>query len=422
MDFYLLGFSHKTAPVEVRETLDFSKSPAEAYLPGLCALAGVTGGAVVSTCNRVEIYVTTEAGADPGPALKGWLAARLPAGAPPLDANLYVKRGTDALAHLLRVACSLDSMVVGEPQILGQVKDAYQDARRLGFAAPLLDRVFQRVFAVAKRARSETKIGAQAVSISYLAVELARKIHGDLAKTSVLVLGAGEMAELCARHLKAHHPKAIAFANRTYENSLALAQEYHGAPIEFGEFKAALPEMDIVIVSTGASHHLIGKDDVAAALAARRQRPMFLIDISVPRNVDPATDALENAYLYDIDDLQQLIDQNQAQRREAAAEAEAIVVEETARFTVALERLRLTPLIQAMRVKYAAMLEKEFERLEKRLPADGKEELRRAREAILKKVLHHPLDYANRRLVDADLERAAQFMEILGLKKEADDD
>ena len=420
MNFFLLGFSHKTAPVEVREKLDFSKLEADEYLPDLQRASQAGSCAIVSTCNRVEIYATAKDGAGDLPErLRGWLASRF--GAQGSVAGFYQKEGRDALTHLFRVASSLDSMVVGEPQILGQVKDAYQEARRLGLSSPLFDRIFQKTFFVAKKARSETKIGEQAVSISYLAVELAKKIHGDLSKTSVLILGAGEMAELCARHLRTSRVGALHFSNRTYENSLVLAKEYQGVPIPFAEFAQKLAAMDIVIVSTGATDYLLGYEDLRRALDERRQNPMFVIDISVPRNVDPKADALENVYLYNIDDLQQLIETNLTQRKEAAAQAEALVLEEASKFFSMLDRLKLAPLIQVLQEKYDAILEKELSRVAKKFPDGASEDLSKAKDAILKKILHHPIAYAHRRLSEADLDETDRFLEILGLKGEVDD-
>src|SRR5262249_34643395 len=304
MKLLITGVSHKTAPVEVRERLAFSEAALPAALAQLKARDGVSEALILSTCNRVEIVVTSDDHVDL-PALVGdFLAETRKASTTSLGPCIYYHEGREAIHHLFRVAASLDSMVVGEPQILGQLKSAYNIAKAQGALCGILDSVLSRAFGVAKRVRSETGIGQMAVSISYAAVELARKIFGSLDGKTVMIVGAGKMSELSARHLRRSGASHIFVTNRTYERALELANLFQGTPVEYPRFLNLLPEVDILIPSSGAPHYILHKAEMQHVIGVRRNKPMFLIDIAVPRNIAPNVNEVDNVFLYDIDDLQ----------------------------------------------------------------------------------------------------------------------
>jgi glutamyl-tRNA reductase len=394
MEILVVGLNHRTAPLEIRERIDFSKYPADQYLRRLAQSPAVKSGAVLSTCNRVEVYAT-------GPELDQlmketaeFLASFHGLKIEQVSEFLYTKANEQAVAHLFRVASSLDSMVLGEPQILGQVKEAYFTSCAHSLTDALFDRLFQKAFSVAKKIRTETGIAQQAVSISFAAVELAKKIFGSLSERTVLVLGAGEMAELAARHLRSQSVKEILFANRTYENSVELAQDFGGIPIPFDQFLKHMPRADIVIVSTAAPHYLVRKEDMDAVLSERDQEPMFFIDISVPRNVDPELHDLENVYLYNIDDLKGIVAGNLRAREQEAARAEAIVAGEVEQFFRGVEKLDLAPIIADLSRKYGEVQEGEMARLRRRLATASEEDLKeieRSMDTLVRKILNDPI-------------------------------
>ena len=395
MGIVLIGTSHKTAPVEVRERLAFSESRLSDALRELVDREMIREGLIVSTCNRVELIAATANGAHaPENAvsrLYDFLSRFHRYDISPLRKHLYDLAGQAAIKHVFRVTSSLDSMVVGEPQITGQVKAAFQRAQESAAVGHELTRLMNRAFAVAKRVRNETGIGSSAVSISFVAVELARKVFENLKGSSVMLIGAGEMAELAAKHLLNYGASRLLIVNRTYENAAALAGELNGEPVRFEEFEKRLPEAEILICSTGAPSYLIRADQIRRALERRRNRPMLLVDISVPRNIDPAIGKLDNAFLFDVDDLQSIAEANRAERQREAMRAEEIIEAEAEQFFRAIAEGDVNAVIGAFRQHVSEMAFSEFERSRKRLgdlSDDQEQALRIMINAIVNKFTH----------------------------------
>jgi glutamyl-tRNA reductase len=347
MKLALVGINHLTAPVELREKLAFQAQDIPGALMDLQA-RGAKEALIVSTCNRVEITAALDNAVPFETLLAGLLAGRLNLPMEEVRPHLYLHEERAAITHLFRVASSLDSMIVGEPQILGQLKQAFAQAQENGSIGTLLDAVLTRAFNVAKRVRTETEIGSSAVSVSYAAVELAREIFGSLAGKKVLIIGAGKMSEGAARHLMRAGATEVFITNRTAGRAEELARVFHGQVIAYDLFPQRLSEMDIVITSSSAPGFVLTPEMVRRALDARKSRPMFLIDIAVPRNVDPATQKLEHAFVYDMDDLQRLTARNMNARREVAQQAEAIVAEEVARLEAKLRERDVAPTIVSL--------------------------------------------------------------------------
>src|SRR5215467_10215613 len=323
MALVAVGLNHLTAPIEFRERVAFAPEDTGPALAALTAEPGVREAAILSTCNRTELYCTVEPGNENVPA--AWLKRHHRLTQDRLTEFLYRHTEADAVRHLFRVATGLESMVLGEPQILGQVKDAYSLARDAQTLRAPLERLFQNTFAVAKRVRSDTRIGANPVSVAFTAVRLAERLFADLVQACVLLIGAGETIELAARHLTEARVRRLIVANRTLENAQALASRFGGYAITLGDLRKHLAEADVVIASTASREPVLDRDTVAAALAERRRKPMFLVDIAVPRDIDPAVASIEDAFLYTIDDLRAVIDENLRGRREAARDAEAMI-------------------------------------------------------------------------------------------------
>ena len=331
MKLLLTGLNHRTAPVEVRERLAFEEKALPEALDRLKGRPGLLEGMILSTCNRVEVAVTADEETDAGAAVEGFLAETRSVERAWVSPHLYRYQGPEAIRHLFRVASSLDSMVVGEPQILGQMKSAYNVAKECGAITGILDQVMTKAFNVAKRVRSETEIGESAVSVSFAAVALAREIFGSLKGQRVLVAGAGKMALGAARHLKRAGVAEILVTNRTRERALTLADEVAGRVIDYEKFHEALPDVDILLASSGAPNYIVTHDEMRAVMSKRRNRPMFLIDIAVPRNIEPSVNELESVFLYDIDDLGKVVDSNIKARVQVAEQAELIIGEEVSR-------------------------------------------------------------------------------------------
>lgn len=390
----LTGLNHKTAPVAVRERLAVSAEALPAALDALRRCPGVGEVMLLSTCNRVEILAHGSGGALPAPEPLIEALARLRgADAAAVLPHFYTHSGEAALRHLFRVASSLDSMVLGEPQILGQLKDAYAAARQACTLQAALEPVLARAFAVAKRVRSETAIGRSAVSVSYAAIDLARQIFGDLRSRHALLIGAGKMAELAARHLHRAGCRRIFVTNRTRARAEQMAALVDGEVIDYESFHARLHQIDIVLASSGAAGYLIGKEEMKAVLRRRQNRPVFLIDIAVPRNIDPAVDELENAYLYDIDDLGREVESNREARRREAEEAEQIVDEEVRRLLERFRTREVAPVIVGLQQRLDEIAREEMERWRGRLAADGAraEALEAYTRALLNKIAHGPI-------------------------------
>jgi glutamyl-tRNA reductase len=357
-----IGMSHETAPVELRECLAKDPAHADRALAMMRELACVKEGMFLSTCNRVEALFTTEQTDE----AKGSVIAVLSklGGMPSesLCSNLFTYEDRDAVRHIFRVASSLDSMVIGEPQILGQIKEAYTRATKENTTGVILNRLLHRAFHTAKRVRTETGISDAAVSVSYAAVELAKKIFYDFKGKKVLLIGAGEMAELAARHLLSQGVSAITVANRTFQKAVEVAQVFKGVPVSFEEIGAQLLEADIVISSTAAPGYVITHDQVKGSMKKRRNRPLFFIDIAVPRDVEPEVNDLENVYAYDIDDLKGIIQVNLSQREEEAVKAERIVEEEVIKFEQWLKTLEVVPTIVSLKEKAETIRQAELKK------------------------------------------------------------
>lgn len=367
MKLLLTGLNHRTAPVEVRERLAFEDKALPQALDDLKRRPGLLEGMILSTCNRVEVAVTADEQADVESAVEGFLADSRHVERAWVTPYLYRFDGPEAIRHLFRVASSLDSMVVGEPQILGQMKSAYALAREHGAMGGFLGQVIDRALSVAKRVRSETDIGESAVSVSYAAVELAREIFGKLQGKKVLVIGAGKMAESAARHLRRAGVSEILVTNRTRERAQAMAEECGGRVLDYEYFEDSVPEVDIVLASSGAPHFILTREQMRSAMGKRRNRPMFLIDIAVPRNIDPAVNELESVFLYDIDDLGKVVDDNLKGRIETAKDAEEIVREEVDRMVVRLKTRDAAPAIVMLQQQFETWRQGEIERQRQKL-------------------------------------------------------
>lgn len=323
MTLLALGLNHQTAPLAVRERLAIAPAALPVALRDLGARPGVAEVALLSTCNRTEVYCRVEHGAEHRP--ESWLAEFAHLQPEHLHPHLYLHQNDAAVRHLFRVAVGLDSMILGEPQILGQVKQAWQAARSQGTLKATLDRLFQQTFAVAKRARSETRIGSQPVSVAFAAVRLAQQVFAQLDQASVLLVGAGDTIELAARHLTEHKVRQLLVANRTLAHAQDLAQRFGGEALPLAELDRHLARVDIVLSATASPAPVLDRGMVQSALRQRRHRPMFLLDLAVPRDIDPAVATLDDAFLYDVDALEQVIEENRRSRRAAATQAEAII-------------------------------------------------------------------------------------------------
>ncbi|MBI2355199.1 MAG: glutamyl-tRNA reductase [Deltaproteobacteria bacterium] len=393
MNIIVIGLSHKTATVEIREKVAFSPNQIDKPLRDLVALDDIIEGVIVSTCNRVEIYATTRDIAGGIARVKRFLADyhRIPFET--LEPHLYSYHSEAAIRHVFRVASSLDSMVVGEPQILGQIKTSYGYAAEYKSSGIILNRFLHKAFSVAKRVRSETRIASSAVSVAFAAVELAKKILGDLSDKTVMLIGAGEMCELAAKHFLNSGARGVMVTNRTFERAERLAEEFGGEAIRFEDLFEHLHLADIVLSSTGAPHVIIGPKEVEEVVRRRRFKPMFFIDIAVPRDIDPKVDDLENAYLFTVDNLQEIVQANLAQRNREAEKAEEIIDQEIGQFYKWLSSLEVTPTIVALRTRFDEIRRAELDKTVsgwKELPPDAEKRLEALTTAIMNKLLHTP--------------------------------
>jgi glutamyl-tRNA reductase len=392
MRFQLIGVNHNTAPVEVRERLAIPESRLPEACKKLTEHPGIDEGMILSTCNRVEILANTKNGA--GADLRSFLQNYFQIDSGELNKHLYEYNEQEAVRHLFRVAASLDSMVVGEPQILGQVKEAYATARAVGAVRAQLDQLVTRAFAVAKRVRTETAVGSSSVSIASVAVELAKKIFGNLQGKHVYLVGAGKMSELAARHLMAHGCASIFVANRTYDRAVSLAYKFKGHAIHFEDLHNTCDRADIVITSTGAPHAIFRREHGEIFLARRKNRPMFFIDIAVPRDVDPAMNKLDGIFVYDIDDLQQAVATHVADRRKEAERAEAIVATEVDRFQARIQTLDVVPTIVSLQDHLETIRQAEIDRVRGRLGTlspDQEMAVEALTRGIVNKIMHTPI-------------------------------
>jgi glutamyl-tRNA reductase len=388
MSLFVLGINHQTAPVSLRERVAFSGDAVPAALDALRALPSVHEVALLSTCNRTELYAVTD---DNGDALADWLASH-PDDAGDLHAYLYRHENADAVRHLFRVATGLDSLVLGEPQILGQVKDAWATARNAGSLGNQLDRLFQQAFATAKRARTDTRIGANPVSVASTAVRLAQESFARLEDSTVLLVGAGETIELAARHLVQAKTKRLLIANRTLAHAQDLATRHGGYALALSELDRHLAEADVVISATAARDPILHKPQLAAALAARRHRPMLLLDLAVPRDIAPDVAQLKDVFLYTVDDLERAIEENRRSRREAAEEAEAIVELQVSRYVETLGASTRTEPLKRLRAHGEAAKADALAKARQQLAAGGDPQavLDMLAHTLTNKLLHAP--------------------------------
>jgi glutamyl-tRNA reductase len=410
MALIALGLNHLTAPLAFRERVAFAPDETASALEALTSELGVREAAILSTCNRTELYCTVERGSESAPA--AWLRRHHQLTEERLGEFLYFHSDADAVRHLFRVATGLESMVLGEPQILGQVKDAYALARDAQTLRAPLERLFQNTFAVAKRVRSDTRIGANPVSVAFTAVRLAERLFADLSQACVLLIGAGETIELAARHLTDARARRLIVANRTLENAQALAGRFGGYAITLADLPRHLAEADVVISSTASREPILDRAAVADAIARRKRKPMFLVDIAVPRDIDADVASIEDVFLYTIDDLREVIDENLRGRREAARDAEAMIELSVEHFMGWWRALDLhNPVIDLRRSAEAnrdEVLAKAHAMLARGRPAD--EVLAFLANTLTNKLLHTPS--ANLRAAalrgDAELLRAAE--------------
>lgn len=390
----LLGVNHKTTPLEIREKMALSKGY-EDPLQALASIDGIKEHYLLSTCNRVEVLYTTDQPAETKNKVLNFLFGNA-VPAQDLDKYVYHYVNDDAIRHLFMVASSLDSMIVGEAQILGQLKEAYRYASQVKTSGLILNKLLHKSFSVAKRVRTETQIGASAVSISYAAVELARKIFGQLDNKSVMLVGAGEMAELAAEHLVGQGVANVVVANRTLERAVKLARRFNGQAVSLDELIDQLENVDIIISSTGATGTILSKKDVKPVMRERRNRPLFFIDIAVPRDLDQDINDLDNVYLYDIDDLNNVVEMNRAERDREAVKAERIVAEETIKFSGWLDSMEVNPTIVELRQMADEIcrfeLEKTLGRMTNLSPKEQKS-FEKMASAIVAKMLHSPMQF-----------------------------
>jgi glutamyl-tRNA reductase len=422
MSLILLGINHKTAPIELRERVAIPRESLAVTGLSLLDIAGVSEAMILSTCNRVEILTATEfSGVD----LAEFLLRHFSIDAALLRPHLYEYRDREAVRHLFRVAASLDSMVVGEPQILGQVKDAYLVAREAGTVLTQLDPLLQSAFAAAKKVRSETEIGSTTVSIASVAVDLAQKIFGSLAGKRVFLVGAGKMSELAARHLIRHGAGKVLVTNRTPERAVQMAARFEGsaAPqvVPWEQMHEAASSADIVITSTGASEPIFRKEAGQAFLHKRKNRPMFFIDIAVPRDVDPEMNRLEGIFLYDIDDLQSVAAAHLAERTREAADAEAMIAAEVERYHLKLRAVNVAPAIVGLQQRAEELRLAELKRVQSRLGGLTAEQFAAVEalsRGLVNKFLHPPMQALKQAAREGDLARIEAIRETYSLGAE----
>ena len=412
MRFLVTGLNHKTAPVELRERLAIGPEALGETTRALMARPGVKEAMILSTCNRVELMVSHN-GLEPQ--LPEFLAEHFALDRGLLVPHLYRYQDEEAVRHMFRVAASLDSMVVGEAQILGQVKQSWNVARELGAVKGPLDKLMQGAFSAAKRVRSETEIGSSSVSIASVAVDLARRIFGSLEGKKILIVGAGKMSEPAARHLMQQGADSLMVANRTFDRAVRLAEQFLGEAIRFEELHARAHEADILITSTGASETILSVEQAQAILHRRKGRPVFLIDIAVPRDVDPKVNALEGMFLYDIDDLQQVAASNLVDRGKEAAKAEAIIAEETERFRRRIRTIDIAPVLVDVQGTAEELRQAELHRqrqLLQSLTPEQQEAVESLTRGLMNKFMHMPLQAMKSAARDGD---AAALETIRGM-------
>ncbi len=399
----LIGMNHTTAPVEIREKLSARCSEPGIYedMRQICLGLDVPEYMILSTCNRIEFLLVCKDNDKANTVFHSIITlAQSVLNCDEVNKLFYYHRGKDAISHVFKVAAGLDSMVLGEPQILGQLKEAYKRATEHKATGVILNRLLHKTFSVAKRIRTETGIGCHAVSVSYAAVELAKKIFGSLKNRAVLLIGAGDMAELAAEHLLGNGVSKIFIANRTLERALELARKFNAETVHFDTFRDCFEVVDIVIASTGATEFIVRKNEVKSVMKRRRNRPLFMIDIAVPRNIDPSVNDIDNVFVYDIDDLQTVVEKNRSERMREARRALYIVEQESFKFVEWLQTLDVVPAIIALRHKAEQIRQKELEKTFSQLQHLSEQDRKAISvltEAIIKKMLHDPIMFLKKK-------------------------
>lgn len=417
MALIALGINHKTAPVSIRERVAFSPEKLEEALRELTANGVASEAAILSTCNRTELVCTTPA-EDDGSKIIDWFRHYHKLNPDELEPFLYVHPEGQAVQHLLRVACGLDSLILGEPQILGQIKTAYRTAVQAGTVGALLGKLFQYTFSVAKQIRSDTAIGSSPVSVAFAAVSLAKQIFSDFPQHTALLIGAGETIELAARHLHENGIGRMIIANRTVEKAHTLAKEFNGFAIALTEIGSHLAEADIVISSTGSSLPILGKGAVERAVKARRHKPILMVDIAVPRDIEPECSELDDVYLYTVDDLQEIIEEGLRTRQEAARQAEEIIETQVSHFMGWLRSLQVVDTIRAYREHAETMRDAELDKA-KRMLARGEspeEVLQWLARGLTNKLIHAPSAHMRQAGFDGRFELIDAAQELFDIK------
>lgn len=416
MTLFAFGINHKTAPVEIREKVAFAPEKIQAALKELTHTADIHEAAIVSTCNRTELYCGVDS--DNGIAIINWFRQYHNLDASDIDPYIYTHADIEAVQHILRVASGLDSLVLGEPQILGQIKDAYTTASEAGTIGRQLNRLFQHTFSVAKQVRTDTAIGASPVSVAFAAVNLAKQIFANLSEHTALLIGAGDTIELVARHLKEQGVKKIIVANRTVERAQVLAEQFNGEAIALADMPERLVEADIIISSTASQLPILGKGAVERALKERKHRPMFMVDIAVPRDIEPEVNSLDDVYLYTVDDLQEVIEEGRQSREEAAQQAEEIIEQQVEHFMGWLRSLDAVDTICAVREQAEEVRDEVLQNAQRQLAAgkDPEQVINELARTLTNKLVHEPSVQISRAAYDGREDILDTARELFSLK------
>jgi len=420
----VVGLNYRTAPVEVRERFAISEQDLASALQALKRTTGILEGVIVATCNRTELYAVVDRHTLCGHYIRSFMEQWFNIPRAEFNHHLYMHEDERAIEHLFRVACGLDSMVIGETQILGQVRDAFLLAQEQKATGTLFNKLFKQAVTLAKRAHSETSIGENAVSVSYAAVELGKRIFGRFDNKRVMILGAGKMSELTAKHLSANGAKEVWVVNRTLERARELAAKFDGKAMEMNEALDRLHEADIVISSTGADRFVLTRKTVERAMEKRKKKPLFLIDIAVPRDIEPSCEEMANVYLYDIDDLEGIVETNLAKRQKEAAIIERMIAEEENEYLHWYATLGVTPLIRGLQEKTAAIHQATFESLLRKLPELDDRQIkviRKLTKSMLNQVIHDPILRIKDMSADKRGEAAMNlFVQLFDLEEDVD--
>ncbi|MEE3237204.1 MAG: glutamyl-tRNA reductase [Pseudomonadota bacterium] len=419
MPLSILGLNHNTAPVEIREQVVFEGDAVNRAISAVAALPGVSETVVLSTCNRTEFYIESEAAGHDE--IRAWLETDLSLDGDAM-ASLFSVESEDAIRHLFRVACGLDSMVLGEPQILGQLKDAFRQAEQLGSVGPKLSRLFHHTFSVAKQVRTDTEIGSSPVSVAYAAVSLASQFFAGFSRHTAILIGAGVTIELVAKHLCAKDIGRLFIANRDLARARRLASAFDGFALPLSELEGTLPEADILISSTASSEPIVTFDQMQSAISARKQQPVFAVDIAVPRDLDPRISELNNVYLYSVDDLDKVILEGQSSREEAVVDASRILDDETRRYLTVERSREVAPIITSLRDHGDLVREQVLEQARRRLTkgSDSDEVIEYVASALIKKLLHQPSVRLRKAGEESDREFVRIASELFGLDGDED--